>query len=295
MSRAVTCKACFLKCDTGTTKHIFPFDEIWARKTLTTFGLKPLTTLLEMETECEYIHSKGNCLLFRMACLAKSYNASVVSYLTWKLGVTFFLITLYIYSYRYIPPFLLLASPVRTTPSMTLHFTVASSFSFMTRRFFRKVTNTLAISVVHAHSDRPPSSCLVPLPPLYLSRAGLPSWTAGGHASHDSRTSRQSPTSVTVATSGLSGRDTSLLSPPELEAHADTTWPCTRAARCERALTGWLELGANMCTETGPILPPPVLVKGRVPPFWHKTVFIWATPSQNGPVVHSPIFVSGKA
>ena len=24
MSRAVTCKACFLKCDTGTTKHIFP-------------------------------------------------------------------------------------------------------------------------------------------------------------------------------------------------------------------------------------------------------------------------------
>ena len=25
MSRAVTCKACFLKCDTGTTKHIFLF------------------------------------------------------------------------------------------------------------------------------------------------------------------------------------------------------------------------------------------------------------------------------
>ena len=50
---------------------------------------------MEMETECEYIHSKGNCPLFRMAYLAKVYDASVVSYLTWKLGVTFFLITLY--------------------------------------------------------------------------------------------------------------------------------------------------------------------------------------------------------
>ena len=95
MPRAVTCKACFLKCDTGPTKHIFPFDEIWARKKPTTIGLQPLTTLFEMETKCEYIHSKGNCPLFRMAYLAKSYKASVVSYLTWKLGVTFFLITLY--------------------------------------------------------------------------------------------------------------------------------------------------------------------------------------------------------
>ena len=82
MSRAVTCKACFLKRDTGTTKHIFPFDEISTRKKPTTIGLQPLTTLFEMETECEYIHSKGNCPLFRMAYLAKWYNASVVSYLT---------------------------------------------------------------------------------------------------------------------------------------------------------------------------------------------------------------------
>ena len=48
----------------------------------TTIGLQTLTTLFEMETECEYIHSKGNCPLFRMAYLAKSYKASVVSYLT---------------------------------------------------------------------------------------------------------------------------------------------------------------------------------------------------------------------
>ena len=51
-------------------------------KNPTTFGLQPLTTLLEMEAECEYIPSKGNCPLFRMAYLAKSYNVSVVSYLT---------------------------------------------------------------------------------------------------------------------------------------------------------------------------------------------------------------------
>ena len=51
-------------------------------KNTTAFGLQPLTTLFEMETECECIHSKGNCSLFRMAYLAKSYNASVVSYLT---------------------------------------------------------------------------------------------------------------------------------------------------------------------------------------------------------------------
>ena len=91
-SRAVTCKVCFLKCDTGNkTKHIFPFNEIWTRKKPTTIGLQPLTTLFEMETECEYIHSKGTCPLFRMAYLSKSYNVSVVSYLTWNLGVTFFM------------------------------------------------------------------------------------------------------------------------------------------------------------------------------------------------------------
>ena len=79
-----------VKFDTGTIKHIFPFDEIWTRKKPTTIGLQPRTTLFEMETECEYIHSKGNCPLFRMAYLAKSYTPSVVSYLSWKLGVTFF-------------------------------------------------------------------------------------------------------------------------------------------------------------------------------------------------------------
>ena len=61
MSRAVTCKACFLKCDTGTTKHIFPFDEKSEHaKKPTAFVLQPLTTLFEMEIECECIHSKGN-------------------------------------------------------------------------------------------------------------------------------------------------------------------------------------------------------------------------------------------
>ena len=77
------------------------FDEIWTRKNLTTFGLKPLTTTFETEAECEYSHSKGNCPLFRMPYVAKSYNAWVASYLAWKLGVTFFWITLYIYS-RYL-------------------------------------------------------------------------------------------------------------------------------------------------------------------------------------------------
>ena len=84
------CKGYSLKCDKGMTNHIFSFDEIWTRKNLTTFGLHPVTTLFERETECEYIHSKGNCPLFQMPYLAKSYDASVVSYLTWKLGVTFF-------------------------------------------------------------------------------------------------------------------------------------------------------------------------------------------------------------
>ena len=37
-----------------------------------------------------YIHLKGNCPLFQMPYLAKSYDASVLSYLAWKLGVTFF-------------------------------------------------------------------------------------------------------------------------------------------------------------------------------------------------------------
>ena len=36
-------------------------------------------------------------------------------------------------------------------------------------------------------------------------------------------------------------------------------------------------------------------LKGRVPPFWHKTVFTRATTSQCDPVVHFPIFVSGNA
>ena len=85
------CKGYSLKCDKGMTNHIFSFDEIWTRKNLTTFGLHPVTTLFKRGTECEYIHSKGNCPLFQMPYLAKSYDASVVSYLTWKLGVTFFL------------------------------------------------------------------------------------------------------------------------------------------------------------------------------------------------------------
>ena len=83
-----------LCCDKGMTKQSVlvcrNLSEIRTRKDLTTFGLQPVTTLFEMETECEYIHSKGNCPLFRIAYLAKSYDASVVSYLTWKLGVTFF-------------------------------------------------------------------------------------------------------------------------------------------------------------------------------------------------------------
>ena len=66
-------------------------SQIWTRKNLTTFGLQLVTTLFERGNECEYIHSKGNCPLFQMPYLAKSYDASVVSYLTWKLGVTFFL------------------------------------------------------------------------------------------------------------------------------------------------------------------------------------------------------------
>ena len=37
------------------------------------------------------------------------------------------------------------------------------------------------------------------------------------------------------------------------------------------------------------------ILKGRVPPFWHKTVFTRATPSQCGPVVRFPIFVSDNA
>ena len=84
------CKDYSLKCDKGMTNHIFSFDEIWACKNLTTFGLHPVTTLFERGTECEYIHSKGNCPFFQMPYLAKSYDASVVSYFTWKLGVTFF-------------------------------------------------------------------------------------------------------------------------------------------------------------------------------------------------------------
>ena len=89
------CKGYSLKCDKGMTNHIFSFDEIWTRKNLTTFGLHPVTTLFERGTECEYIHSKGNCPLFQIPYLAKPYDPSVVSYLTWKLGVIFFLITLY--------------------------------------------------------------------------------------------------------------------------------------------------------------------------------------------------------
>ena len=65
-------------------------SEIWTPKNLTTFGLQPVTTLFERETECEYIHSTGNCPLFQMPYLANSYDSSVVSYLTWKLGVTYF-------------------------------------------------------------------------------------------------------------------------------------------------------------------------------------------------------------
>ena len=84
------CKCYSLKCDKGMTNHIFSFDEIWTRKNLTTFGLHPVTTLFEKGSECEYIHSKGNCPFFQMPYLAKSYDASVVSYLTWNLGVTFF-------------------------------------------------------------------------------------------------------------------------------------------------------------------------------------------------------------
>ena len=55
-----------------------------------TFGLHPVTTLFERGTKCEYIHSKGNWPFFHMPYLAKSYDASVVSYSTSKLGVTFF-------------------------------------------------------------------------------------------------------------------------------------------------------------------------------------------------------------
>ena len=36
-------------------------------------------------------------------------------------------------------------------------------------------------------------------------------------------------------------------------------------------------------------------LKGRVPPFGHKSVFTRATISQCGPLVHFPIFVSGNA
>ena len=84
------CKGYSLKCDKGMTNHIFSFDEIWTRKNLTIFYLHPVTTLFERGTECEYIHSKGNWPLFQMPYLAKSCDASVVSYLSWKLGVTFF-------------------------------------------------------------------------------------------------------------------------------------------------------------------------------------------------------------
>ena len=84
-----------LCCDKGMTKQSVlvrrNLSQIWTRKNLTTFGLQLVTTLFERGTECEYIHSKGNCPLFQMPYLAKSYDASVVSYLAWKLGVTFFL------------------------------------------------------------------------------------------------------------------------------------------------------------------------------------------------------------
>ena len=84
-----------LCCGKGMTKQIVlvcrNLSKIWTRENLTTFGLQPVTTLFERRTECEYIHSKGNCPLFQMPCLAKSYDTSVVSYLAWKLGVTFFL------------------------------------------------------------------------------------------------------------------------------------------------------------------------------------------------------------
>ena len=89
-----------LCCGKGMTKQRVlvrrNLSEIWTRKNLTTFGLQPVTTLFERGTECEYIHSKGNCPFFQMPYLAKSYDAWVVSYLAWKLGVTFFWITLYI-------------------------------------------------------------------------------------------------------------------------------------------------------------------------------------------------------
>ena len=61
-----------------------------SRKNPTTIGLQAVTTLFGKETESEYIYSKGNCSLFPMPCLAKSYNESIVSYSTWKVGVTFF-------------------------------------------------------------------------------------------------------------------------------------------------------------------------------------------------------------
>ena len=102
MMEALVGRGCFayilqikwrLCCDKGMTKQSVRRNpsEIWTRKNLTTFGLQPVTTLFERETECEYIYSTGNCPLFQMPYLAKSYDSSVVSYLTWKLGVTYFL------------------------------------------------------------------------------------------------------------------------------------------------------------------------------------------------------------
>ena len=64
-----------LCCDKGMAKQSVlvrrNLSEIRTRKNLTTFGLQPVTTLFERGTECEYIHSNGNCPLFSNAVPGK--------------------------------------------------------------------------------------------------------------------------------------------------------------------------------------------------------------------------------
>ena len=54
----------------------------------TSFVSQPLASAIGVAAKSYYVHSTANCLRFQIRCLSLPYNNPIVSYMTWKLGVT---------------------------------------------------------------------------------------------------------------------------------------------------------------------------------------------------------------